>query len=326
MSVQHDPRIVGEHRGSAVAPRSAKLASQPIAGWKGPARTRVDIRHGTAAWACKHFRSIGCIGVRSRHVGHSMRILAGWFHVMHGLHSVPGVTIMRTAIVLSACLLACSCERNSTAADPAPAPAVLPPATPTATTSVAPPKAAAPAVAASAPAAVAEPEDADPRINAIRTRYGAVESALKAEPTRKLESKCNRNTDLSAQLYEADGLQKALVRFHPPGDVSDIYELYFDQGKPVFALYSELGFAGGTTTLTERRYYIVDGKPVRCLSKSAKNAPGEDLSEQEIRKRLQPVENKEADCGKHAKRALALASAVTSIKDSNALAAKLCTL
>jgi hypothetical protein len=223
---------------------------------------------------------------------------------------------MRTALALSACLFACACAPDSKAAEPsAPAPAPVAPA------AVAPP--APPPVAA--PAVPAEPDDPDPRINAIRARYRAIEAALMAEPTRKLERTCNSETSLGAQLFERDGLQKAVVRFHPPGDVSDIYNLYFDGQEPVFVLYSELGFAGGTTTLNEERYYIADRKPLRCLEKSAANAAGEDLSELEIAERIQQVANKEGDC-KRAKRALAMAKVLTSEKDGEALLAKLCAL
>jgi hypothetical protein len=232
---------------------------------------------------------------------------------------------MRSAIVMAACLFTCACGPEATPAAPAPAPATPPPAVPAPPAQAAPMPPAVPAVTPPAPAAAAEPEDADPRINAARARYRAIEAAFASESPPKLESECNGETGLSAQLYDRDGLQKAVVRFHPPGDVSDIYDFYFEQDKPVFVLYSELGFAGGTTTLTERRYYIAEGKPFRCLSKTAKNAAGEDLSEQQIRERLQQVENKDGDC-KHAKRVLALARALTAQRDPQALLTKLCTL
>jgi hypothetical protein len=228
---------------------------------------------------------------------------------------------MRLTLSFVASLLACGCTPDGKAAEPAsapvtsrsPAPAALPalPGTP---------KAAAPT-----PAVPGEPEEADPRIRAIRERYQAIEGALTAEPTRKLERTCKGEIALSAQLFERDGLQKAVVRFHPPGDTSDIYNLYFEHGQPVFVLYSELGFEGGGTTLIEQRFYIADGKPVRCLSKHAVNAAGEDLSELEIAERIQRVANTEGDC-KRAKRALALAGALTGEKDAEATLTRLCAL
>jgi hypothetical protein len=226
---------------------------------------------------------------------------------------------MRTALALSACLFASACTPDSKAAEPvAPGPAPVVPAP----APVAPPPVASPAAA---PVVPAEPDDADPRVNAIRARYRAIEAAFAAAPARKLERTCNGETSLSVQLYEKEGLQKAVVRMHPPGDASDIYNLYFDQQEPVFVLYSMLGFAGGQTTLREERFYIAAGKPVRCLKKSAANAAGEDLSELEIAERIQQVANEEGDC-KRARRALQIAKLLTSEKDDAALSSKLCAL
>jgi hypothetical protein len=227
---------------------------------------------------------------------------------------------MKLTLVLTASLLASACASDSKPAEPAAAPPSATPAPPAPTAA-----AAAPPPPAAAPLAPPEPDDPDPRINAIRARYRAIEAAVAAAPTRKLERTCKGETALSAQLFEGEGLQKAVVSFHPAGDTSDIYNLYFDQGQPVFVLYSELGFEGGGTTLTEERYYIADRKPMRCLSKSAAGVAGEDLSELQIAERIQQAANKEGDC-KRAKRALAIAKVLTTEKADEAILTKLCGL
>ena len=69
---------------------------------------------------------------------------------------------------------------------------------------------------------------------------------------------------------------------------------------------------------------IAEGKALRCLSKSAASGEGEDLSELEIAERAAQAENKEVPC-KDAKRALAIAAALTS-DDKSAALGKLCPL
>src|SRR5688500_14237130 len=116
---------------------------------------------------------------------------------------------MRTAVALTVSLILCACEPSSKAAEPGSASAAQLAPTPAAPAPVAPPPAAAP-VAPPAPAVAAEPEDTDPRVNAIRARYQAIERALSVEPTRKLELTCN-DVELSIRLHERDGLEKAVV-------------------------------------------------------------------------------------------------------------------
>jgi hypothetical protein len=228
---------------------------------------------------------------------------------------------MKSALVLSALCLISACEPETKAAE-APTPAAPPPVA----EAPAPPPPAPPAEpVAPAPAPAAEPPDADPRINAIRARYQALETDATLQPTTKIEADCQEGmTKLAAQLYDKDGLQKAEVRFQPPGDATFVYKVYFDQQEPVLVLRSMLGFAGGTTSLTEHRFYFADGKPVRCLSKSATGGAGEDLSELQIAERVQQATNKEGDC-KEAKRAVAVARALTS-KDPKAALIKQCPL
>jgi hypothetical protein len=227
---------------------------------------------------------------------------------------------MKAALIASALCLIAACNPESKAAEAVPAPAEPAPM-PVAPT----PPPAPPAPAPAPPAAPLEPPDADPRINAIRARYQAIEADTTLQPTTKLEADCRGGeTKLAAQLFEKDGLQKAEVRFHPPGDATFVYRVYFEQQEPVFILQSMQSFAGGTTSLREQRFYIADKKAVRCLTKQAAGNEGEDLSELQLAERVQQAANTEGDC-KDAKRALAVARALTD-KDPKAALLKQCFL
>ena len=221
------------------------------------------------------------------------------------------------------CLLAC--DSASETAPPAPvpkAPEVAAPAAPAPTP--APPAPAPAAEPTPAPAAVpAEPDDPDPRINAIRARYREIEASAALKSPTTYDAGCNDETRLSAKLYAQDGLQKAEVRIHPPGDASDVvYTVYFSEQKPVFVLYSVLSFAGGRTSLREQRFYFENEKPLRCLDKRAESIEGEDLSELEIAQRVASAQNKEGSC-KDATRALSIARKISSV-DSNGALSRLC--
>ncbi|WP_437677784.1 hypothetical protein [Sorangium sp. So ce131] len=236
--------------------------------------------------------------------------------------------MIRSSIACIACLVAvgsgCNSPSSSSSSRAASTPAD---ATRAPSSSATTPQAVAPASGGSTPATTSpaaptsdgKPQGAqdgpdDPRIEKIRARYQEIQSRKDLKRSDHRFECAGGEGRGELRLYQADGaLQKAEIAAADAGHGEMTYQFYYDQGKLVFVLYGDGGWSfdgtrgtpdkpATTTSVTQRRYYLHDGAPLRCIKKYAKGPT------EQIESLLEQAPNQPDDCAR-APKAQKLASA-----------------
>ncbi|AUX39623.1 uncharacterized protein SOCE26_010170 [Sorangium cellulosum] len=175
----------------------------------------------------------------------------------------------------------------------------------------------------------AEGSQDDPRIEKIRARYQEIQSRRDLKRTDHRYECAGGEGRGELRLYQADGaIQKAEIAAGDAGHGEYTYQFYYDQGKLVFALHGDGSWAFDgrgtpdkpttTTSVTQFRYYLHDGAPLRCIKKYAKG-PSE-----EIESLLEKAPNQPDDCSRAAKAQRLASVALAGPKGTDELRKLLC--
>jgi len=126
-------------------------------------------------------------------------------------------------------------------------------------------------------------------VDDIKREYNLVNSQLLAKKldSSRFDYECEERTG-NVVYYSEKGILKIIKRFDADSHYSTVENYFVSDGKPYFIFKDETlwNFDGGTPEkpetkddITEKRFYMVDGKPIQCLEKkytlrsNAKNNP-----------------------------------------------------
>lgn len=126
-------------------------------------------------------------------------------------------------------------------------------------------------------------------VDDIKREYNLVNSKLLAKKldSLKFDYECEERTG-NVVYYSEKGILKVIKYFDADSHYSKVENYFVNEGKPYFVFKDETvwSFDGGTPEkpetkddITEKRFYVVDGKPIQCLEKkytiqsSLKNNP-----------------------------------------------------